>query len=48
MVSIIRPLVSGLTRQNRLGHLLPGEGSIISPTTVGPSLTMGGQWAFYS
>ena len=47
MVSIPRPLVSGLTRQNRPGHLLPGGGSIISPTT-GPSLTKGGQRAFYS
>ena len=44
MISIPRHLISGGIRREQTGG--PGVGSIISPTT-GPTLTMGGQWAYY-
>ena len=48
MISIPRPLLPGWARRERTGGLLPGGGSIISPST-GASLTRsGGQWAYYS
>ena len=38
MISIPRQFISGTGQADRLGPVLPGEGSIIGPTT-GPSLT---------
>ena len=47
MISIPRHLIPRRASWEVTGALLPGGGSIISPTT-GPSLTRGGQCNHYS